>query len=84
MPSDLEDLVDDVRAAAPVSTLENRDKIVSELEELIANLNALDDRAKREADLTMRSQSANRTLKAIADPGPITGRQATPRSLAVR
>lgn len=85
MPAGLEDLVDAVRATAPVSTLENRDKIVSELEELIANLNALDDRAKREADLTMRAQSANRTLKTIAGyPAPITGRQATPRKLAVR
>lgn len=69
-PDGLEDLVDAVRATAPVSTLENRDKIVSELEELIANLNALDDRAKREADLIMRLQSANRMLKTIADPVP--------------
>ena len=70
MPSGLNELVAEAREIFPVSTLEHRDELVTELEKLVSNLKALDGRAEREADLIGRLRTANRTLETIAKDHP--------------
>lgn len=60
----------EAREIFPVSTLEHRDELVTELEKLVSNLKALDGRAEREAGLIGRLRAANRTLETIAKDHP--------------